>query len=150
MPPVLPAHEPARPHGAHLVLYDGVCGLCDRMLQFLLRHDRRAVFRFASLQSETGKAMVARWGGDPEDLTSFYVVADFQTEKEYAVTRSDAVLFVVRQLGWPWNLALAGSVLPRPLRNRMYDAIARSRYRVFGRYEQCLIPTEESRSRFVE
>jgi len=94
--------------------------------------------------------MVARWGGDPQDLTSFYIVADFQTEKEHAVTRSDAVLFVVRELGWPWNLALAGAALPKPLRNRMYDAIARSRYRVFGRYEQCVIPNEASRSRFVE
>ena len=150
MPPVLTAHASARPHGAHLVLYDGVCGLCDRVLQFLLRHDHGAVFQFASLQSATGKAMVARWGGAPEDLSSFYVVADFQTEKARAHTRSDAVLFVVRELGWPWKLALAGSALPKPLRNRIYDAIARSRYRVFGRYEQCVIPTEESRSRFVE
>lgn len=94
--------------------------------------------------------MVARWGGDPGELSSFYVVADFQTDKAYAVTRSDAVLFVARELGWPWNLTLAGGVLPRPLRNGMYDAIARRRYRFFGRYEQCLIPTEETRSRFVE
>ena len=94
--------------------------------------------------------MVARWDGAPEDLSSFYVVADFQTEKACALTRSDAVLFVVRELGWPWNLALAAGALPKPLRNRMYDAIARNRYRFFGRYEQCVIPTEESRSRFVE
>ena len=150
MSPVFPAHAAARPHGAHLVLYDGVCGLCDRLLQFVLRHDHRAVFRFAPLQSATGRAMIARWGGDPQDLTSFYVVADFQTEKEHAVTRSDAVLFVVRELGWPWKMVLSVGALPRPLRNRMYDAIARSRYRIFGRYEQCLIPTEEWRSRFVE
>src|SRR4029453_18433683 len=92
----------------------------------------------------------ARWRGAPEDLSSFYVVADFQTEKACALTRSDAMLFVVRELGWPWNLALAGGALPRPLRNRAYDAVARSRYRVFGRYERCVIPTEETRSRFVD
>ena len=64
---------------AHLVLYDGVCGLCSRLLQFVLRHDHRAVFDFASLQSATGNAMVARWGRNPQELTSFYVVADFRT-----------------------------------------------------------------------
>ena len=94
--------------------------------------------------------MVARWGGDPEDLTSFYVVADFRTPDARVVTKSDAALFVARELGWPWKLARVAGVLPLALRDRVYDAIARSRYRVFGRFDQCLIPSEESRSRFVE
>ena len=141
---------PSRPQGAHLVLYDGVCGLCNRLLQFLLKHDHRAVFSFASLQSATGKAMVARWGGDPEDLSSFYVVADFLTPDARVVTKSDAALFVAGSLGWPWKLARVAGVLPKALRDRLYDVIARNRYRFFGRYEQCLIPSEESRSRFVE
>ena len=132
------------------MLYDGVCGLCNRLLQFLLRHDRRGVFTFAALQSTTGRAMVARWGGNPEDLTSFYVVADFRNENARAIAKSDAALFIARELGWPWKLAGAAGALPKPLRNRMYDVIARSRYRVFGRYDQCVIPSEESRSRFIE
>ena len=144
------AHDSSAPRGAHLVLYDGVCGLCNRLLQFLLRHDRRGVFTFAALQSTTGKAMVARWGGNPDDLASFYVVADFRTENARAITKSDAALFIAREIGWPWNLARAAAVLPKPLRNRLYDVVARSRYRVFGRYEQCLIPSEESRGRFIE
>jgi predicted DCC family thiol-disulfide oxidoreductase YuxK len=145
-----PAQAPSGPEGAHLVLYDGVCGLCSRVLQFLLRHDHRGVFKFASLQSATGQAMVARWGGDPEALSSFYVVADFLTPDARVFTRSDAALFVAGQLGWPWKAARAAGILPKPLRDRLYDVVARTRYRVFGRYEQCLLPRPEFRSRFIE
>ena len=140
----------AQSQGAHLVLYDGVCGLCNRLVLFLLKNDQRAVFSFASLQSATGKALVARWGGDPEDLTSFYVVTDFRTPEARIVTKSAATLFVARELRWPWKLARVAGILPAALRDRLYDVVARSRYRVFGRYEQCLIPSEESRSRFIE
>lgn len=138
------------PNRAHLVLYDGVCGLCNRLLQFVLNRDHRDVFRFASLQSPIGRAMVARWGGDPKDLTSFYVVADFRTREARVITKSDAAVFVARELGWPWKLARAGRALPKAFRDRIYDVIARSRYRIFGRYEHCVIPSPESRSRFVE
>jgi predicted DCC family thiol-disulfide oxidoreductase YuxK len=149
-PRVSSAHARPPAQGAHLVLYDGVCGLCNQLVQFLLTHDRGDVFMFASLQSATGKALVARWGGNPEDLSSFYVVADFRTADARVVTKSDAALFLAQELGWPWTLARVARVLPRAIRDRLYDVIARSRYRVFGRYEQCQIPSEESRNRFVE
>jgi predicted DCC family thiol-disulfide oxidoreductase YuxK len=145
-----PAQAPSGSQGAHLVLYDGVCGLCSRLLQFLLRHDHRAVFNFASLQSATGKATVARWGGDPEELTSFYVVSDFRTPAARVVTRSDAALFVAGELGWPWKGVRAAGILPKALRDRLYDVVARTRYRVFGRLEQCLLPRPEFRSRFLD
>jgi predicted DCC family thiol-disulfide oxidoreductase YuxK len=147
---VLQAQASAPTHGAHLVLYDGVCGLCNHLVQFLLRHDRRGAFSFASLQSATGKATVRQWGGNPDELTSFYVVADFRTPNARALKKSDAAVFVAGQLGWPWKGLRAAGVLPRALRDRAYDAIAKSRYRIFGRYEQCLLPSEEFRSRFVE
>lgn len=94
--------------------------------------------------------MVARWGGNPDDLTSFYVVAEFRTPDARAVTKSDAALFVSRELGWPWKALGVAGVLPKALRDRLYDVIARTRYRVFGRYEQCPIPREEDRKRFIE
>ena len=147
---VSPAQSPAPAQGAHLVLYDGVCGLCNHLVQFLLKHDRRGVFSFASLQSATGKATVGRWGGNPDELTSFYVVVDFRTPNARALKKGDAALFVAGQLGWPWKALQAAALLPRALRDAMYDVIARTRYRVFGRYEQCLMPREEFRSRFVE
>jgi predicted DCC family thiol-disulfide oxidoreductase YuxK len=92
---------PSVAEGAHLVLYDGVCGLCSRLLEFLLKHDRRAVFTFASLQSATGRAMVARCGGNPDELTSFYVLANYRTGHARMLSRSSAALFVADELGWP-------------------------------------------------
>jgi predicted DCC family thiol-disulfide oxidoreductase YuxK len=136
--------------GAHLVLYDGVCGLCSSLLQFLLTHDRRGVFAFASLQSATGRAVVEGLGGDPAELTSFYVLANCRTGNSRIFARSKAALFVASQLGWPWKAAMIARVLPVAVLDRAYNVIARNRYRLFGRFEQCLAPRPEFRSRFVE
>ena len=136
--------------GAHLVLYDGVCGLCSRLLQFLLRHDRRRVFSFASLQSAVGQSIVERSGGNPAELTSFYVIADYQTAASRVFTRSDAALFVAGALGWPWRAAELIRFVPHAIRDRAYDVVARSRYRVFGRYDRCLVPSAEFRPRFID
>lgn len=144
------AQPPIASGGAHLVLYDGVCGLCSRLLQFLLPRDHRRVFRFASLQSTLGQSIVERSGGNPGDLTSFYVVANYQTPTALALTRSDAVLFVAGELGWPWKLARLTRLVPKALRDGAYDVVARSRYRVFGRFDRCLIPDPEFRSRFLD
>ena len=136
--------------GVHLVLYDGVCGLCNRLLHFLLRHDHRRVFRFAALQSHIGQSIVERSGGNPGDLNSFYVVADYQTAASRVFTRSNAALFVAAELGWPWKAARWMRVVPERIRDRAYDVVARSRYRLFGRYDRCLIPSPEFRSRFID
>jgi predicted DCC family thiol-disulfide oxidoreductase YuxK len=145
-----PAQGPSAAEGAHLVLYDGVCGLCNRLLQFLLKHDRRAVFTFASLQSPTGRAMVERCGGNPQELTSFYVLANYRTGHARMFSRSSAALFVAGELAWPWKGAVLMRVLPSAILDCVYDVVARSRYRVFGRHEQCLTPRPEFRSRFLE
>ena len=136
--------------GTHLVLYDGACGLCNRLTQFLLRHDGRQVFVFASLQSPTGRAVVRRSGGNPDELSSFYVITDYQTTGFRFFAKSDAALFVAGQLGWPWKAAIAMRFLPGVLRNHAYDLVAQTRYRVFGRYEQCLVPTPEFGNRFID
>jgi predicted DCC family thiol-disulfide oxidoreductase YuxK len=99
------AQPPYASGGTHVVVYDGVCALCSRLVQFLLRHDRHRVFSFASLQSAVGKSLVERSGGNPCELTSFYVVANYQTADSRALTRSDAALFVADALGWPWRAA---------------------------------------------
>jgi predicted DCC family thiol-disulfide oxidoreductase YuxK len=136
--------------GAHLVLYEGVCGLCSSLLQFLLSHDRRGVFAFASLQSATGRAVVENFGGDPTERTSFYVLANYRTRHSQIFAKSQAALFVAGQLGWPWKAAVIGRILPTALLDRAYNAIARNRYRVFGRFDQCLAPRPEFRGRFIE
>jgi predicted DCC family thiol-disulfide oxidoreductase YuxK len=135
---------------AHLVLYDGVCGLCNRLLQFLLRYDHRGVFKFAMLQSAVGQSIVERNGGNPRDLTSFYVVADYDAPAARVFTRSDAALFVASELGWPWRAALWLRWVPTRIRDRAYDLIARHRYQVFGRYDRCLMPRPEFRQRFID
>jgi predicted DCC family thiol-disulfide oxidoreductase YuxK len=136
--------------GAHLVLYDGVCGLCSRLIQFLLEHDRRAVFHFASLQSAVGMDMVERCGGTPHELTSFYVLANYRTGHARMLSRSRAALFVAGELGWPWKVAVLMRVVPTAILDRVYDIVARTRYRLFGRFEQCLTPRPEFRRRFID
>ena len=138
------------PVGDHLLLYDGVCGLCSRVLQFVLQHDRRGVFSFAPLQGEIGRAMVSRWGGNPDELTTFYVCADYRTASPRMLARSDAALFIAREIGWPWKAFAAARVLPKRLRDGAYDLVAKTRYRLFGRLDRCLVPRPEVRSRFVE
>jgi predicted DCC family thiol-disulfide oxidoreductase YuxK len=145
-----PAQSSSGSERTHLVLYDGICALCNRVVQFVLTHDRRGVFRFASLQSATGRAVVERYGGDPLEVTSLYVVTDYRTSDARAFTRSQAALIIASQLGWPWKAMRVVGVLPTALLDRVYDVVARTRYRVFGRYEQCPIPTPEFRSRFVD
>ena len=132
------------------MLYDGVCGLCNSLLQFLLTHDRRGVFAFASLQSAIGRAVVERLGGDPTELTSFYVLADYRTDRSRTLAKSKAALFVAGQLAWPWKAAVLARVLPNAILEHVYSVVARNRYRMFGRSEQCLPPRPEFRSRFVE
>jgi len=144
-----PAQVPPE-QGVHLVLYDGVCGLCNRLLQFLLEHDDAAVFTFASLQSPVGRAMVERFGGDPDELISFYVVANYRAGGAQLLSRSSAALFVAGQLRWPWKAARLLRILPSAIREYIYNVIARNRYRVFGRYDQCLVPSPEFRHRFID
>ena len=136
---------PSAAEGVHLVLYDGVCALCSRLHQFLLKHDHRAVFTFASLQSVTGRAIVERFGGNPRELTSFYVLANYRTGRAQIFSRSSAALFAAGELAWPWKWAVLMRVLPPAVLDCVYDVVAR-----IGRHEQCLTPRPELRSRFVE
>jgi predicted DCC family thiol-disulfide oxidoreductase YuxK len=94
--------------------------------------------------------VIQRLGGDPADLTSFYVLANYRTGRRRIFARSKAALFVAGQLGWPWKAAVIARVLSSAVLDRAYNVIARNRYRVFGRFEQCLAPRPEFRSRFVE
>jgi predicted DCC family thiol-disulfide oxidoreductase YuxK len=137
------------PEGRHLVLYDGVCGLCDHLVQFVLSHDRRRAFHFAALQSAAGKSAVERSGGNPAALTTFYVLADYRTGEARIFNKGRAALFVARTLGWPWRAACLFGWLPTSILDLGYDIVARNRYRLFGRHDQCLVPRAEDRDRFV-
>lgn len=136
--------------GEHLLLYDGDCGLCSRVVQFVLPRDRRARFRFAALQGDTARALLSRYGKNPDALDTVYAVVDAGTPSERLLDRSDAGLFVLEQLGGAWRLAAPLWLVPRVVRDAVYRYIARNRIAWFGRADACTLPAPEHRARFVE
>jgi predicted DCC family thiol-disulfide oxidoreductase YuxK len=134
---------PANP----LLLYDGFCGLCNRLVRFVLKHDPQARFRFASLQSAYAAPILKPHGLDPQDLNTLYVV---QEDGERLTVRSDALIFVLYELGGLWRaVSVALSIFPKPLRDWGYNVVARHRYRIFGQYETCLLPEKKYQDRFL-
>ena len=136
--------------GQHLLLYDGVCALCNGVVQFVLARDRRRRFDFASLQSPAARTVLDRFGCDPTALDTVYVVQNYRGDAATPLARAQAALFVMTELGWPWKAANVLRVLPAALLNAAYGLVARYRYRVFGRYEQCVMPRPEFKSRFID
>ena len=134
-----------------ILLYDGVCGLCNRFVQFILRRDRTAIFRFASLQSAPAARILARHAANPADLDTVYVVLDHELPNERLLSRSDAVIFILKQLGGRWRfVTLPFQVLPRFLRDAYYNVVARHRYRIFGRSDVCTLLRDQDHSRFLD
>lgn len=139
----------ADPRSPHVYLYDGVCALCNSAVQFLLKHDRRERFRFAALQSEFARDTLARHGESADDLDTFWIVRDAGTPRESLVSRSRAVVFSLRELGLPWSALSFVAAIPRQVLDPAYDLLARSRYRLFGRYERCVLATPGHEARFI-
>ena len=134
-----------------ILLYDGGCGLCNRFVQFILRRDRNAVFRFASLQSALAAPILTRHGANPGVLDTVYVALNHELPNAYLLSRSGAVLFVLKQLPGLWrSAAFLLQLLPKILRDAAYNVVARNRYRLFGRSEVCALPREEDRARFLD
>ena len=134
-----------------VVLYDGVCGLCNRLNQFLLKRDSQNRFRFASLQSDVAAQILERHGISAIDLDTVYVVANYGTANENILARSDAVLHALRQLGGFWSLAATmGKIMPKPIRDAFYKGVAANRYRVFGKFDSCLMPEQRYRAKFLD
>lgn len=128
-----------------VVLYDGWCNLCDSSVAFILRRDRRAVFRFAALQSAAAVERLARCGA--ADLTGETLVL---FHRGRCLTRSQALLTIVGSLPWPWPWLTALGVLPRGLRDRAYDFVARNRSKWFGRPKVCMTSLAGYGDRFLE
>ena len=140
-----------RPAGdAPLILYDGVCGLCNRLNRFVLARDPSGRFRFAALQSPLAGGILTRHGRDPRDLDTLYLVLGHGRPDERLLWKSDAVLWILRALGGPWRGAGALRVVPRGLRDLGYDLVARTRYGLFGRYDACPLPDPRHRARFLD
>src|SRR5262249_42478385 len=140
-----PHGERAASAGYTLVLYDGVCGLCNRLVAFLLKHDDRDQFRFAPLQREFARNVLRRHGLNASDFDTVVVVADFGRPTERAFTRSEAALCAIGRVGGIWNAFRLCRLIPFPAREALYQAIARRRYRIFGKYDTCPLPHPENR-----
>lgn len=128
-----------------IVVFDGQCLLCNGWVQFLLRHDRRGRFRFASIQGEAGGRMLADAGLRVEGLQTLLLV-----DGDRSWQHTDAILRVLHGLGWPWRLAWVAWLIPRPLRDGLYRWLARNRYRWFGRSAQCMVPDPQVAARFLD
>lgn len=138
---ILRENEPLR---SHIMIFDGVCHLCARSVKFILAHESAPTLRFVPTQSAAGAYLMREFGLSAADAKTFVLVVDGQP-----YVRSEAAIRVARYLKWPWRLLGGIRVLPRALRDRGYDVVARNRYRWFGRAESCMMPTPELRGRFI-
>jgi predicted DCC family thiol-disulfide oxidoreductase YuxK len=144
------AEQRAELAGRTVLLYDGHCGLCNRVVRFCAKRDPEQRLRYVPLQSETGKELLARYGETPESLESAAIFLDALTRRERFFHHSDAVAWALRMLRAPWNWV--GRLVrwtPRFLREAVYAFIGRVRYAVFGHYATCPPPAPEIRARFV-
>lgn len=134
-----------------VVLYDGVCALCNTTVKFLLKFDRRGLFFFAPLQGETADKVFAEYPEADSDSPSVIFMRIKKEDGEYEFHhRSDAFIAILRELGGAWRLvANILFLVPRSARDRIYDIIATYRYRWFGKYEACPVPPAEVRDRFL-
>lgn len=128
-----------------VLFFDGVCNLCNGIVQFIVRHDKKGELLFASLQSRIGKEAVneaARQTGKLEDSVILYHKGKFYT-------KSAAALHTLRLMGGAWSLLYVSFIVPAFIRNEVYDWISRNRYRWFGKKNECMLPTPELKNRFL-
>lgn len=128
-----------------VLLFDGVCNLCNRSVQFVIKKDKKRIFRFASLQSELGMHVMQQYGLPVNDLNSFLLL-----ENGKLYTKSTAALRLTRKLGGGWSLLYAFMIVPKFIRDGIYSWIARNRYKWFGKRDACWLPTPELKTLFLD
>jgi len=126
-----------------IILFDGVCNLCNSSVQFIIKRDPKGRFKFASIQSETGQSLLELHGYDKE-IDSFILI-----ENQKIYFKSSAALMVCRNLNGLWKLLTILRILPAPFRDFFYDVVANNRYKWFGKKESCMLPTKEMKKRFL-
>ncbi len=128
----------------HIILFDGVCNLCNGSVQFVIRNDKMKQFKFASLQSAKGQELLAAGGFDQHKSDSFVLISGGNY-----YTQSTAALRVMKLLGGRFSLLYGLIIVPKFIRDGVYNLIARNRYKLFGKRDECMIPTAELKSRFL-
>lgn len=128
-----------------IILFDGVCKLCNGWANFIIRHDKNQLFKLCSVQSQTGKALLSHFGYATESYSTMLYI-----EQGRCYAQSTAFLKIIRQLGYPWKLLNLFRFIPAGLRDWCYDHIALNRYRLFGRYDYCQLPHADHQERFID
>tara|TARA_R100000935_G_C2826161_1_gene162409 strand:- start:440 stop:859 length:420 start_codon:yes stop_codon:yes gene_type:complete len=134
------------PENKKIILFDGVCNLCNNAINFIIEHDKEDVFRFASLQSELGRKMVSERGIDPEVLDSIILIEPGVVYYE----KSTAALKIAKDLSGGYSLLRVFLYLPESLRDGVYNFVAANRYKWFGKKDSCMIPTPELKAKFLD
>lgn len=133
-------------HGDHsIVLVDGVCHFCQGLTKIIIARDPKGTFHFASIQSEIGQELLKRGGIRTDTMDTFVLI---ENGKYY--TRSTGALRIARKLRFPWPIMFALILVPKPLRDAVYNYVAQNRYRWFGKSDQCMLPSPEIRGRFID
>jgi predicted DCC family thiol-disulfide oxidoreductase YuxK len=128
-----------------IILFDGVCNLCNSSVQFVIKRDKNDIFRFAALQSAVGQKLAKERGINTSEVDSIILI-----EPQIAYyTKSDAALMIAKSLSGGWSLLGIFMGLPKGLRDTVYDWVARNRYQWYGRKESCMIPTEAEKGKFL-
>lgn len=138
--PAVPGFADDRP----VIVFDGICAMCSAFVQFMLRHDSGGIYRFIPAQSPLGLALYVHFGLDPENYQSNILLQDGR-----AFLKSEGSLMIVSGLGWPWSMAAVLRLLPLAWRDRLYEAIARKRFALFGRRDTCFLPDARFQGRFL-
>ena len=129
----------------NIILFDGVCNLCNTSVQFVLKRDKKKRFLFASLQGKAGQEILKQFNLPADIFNSFILL-----EGNRVYTRSAAALRVARLLSGGWKLLYSLIIVPKFIRDAVYNWIARNRYKWFGKREECMIPTPELKERFLD
>jgi predicted DCC family thiol-disulfide oxidoreductase YuxK len=134
------------PSNKKIILFDGVCNLCNSAVQFVIKHDKKDTFRFVALQSELGQVILAYIGIDAKNIDSIVL---YEPGVAYYY-KSSAAIQIAKNLGGFWHLGTIFRIIPIGIRNVLYDYIAKNRYKWYGKKESCMIPTPELKIKFLE
>ena len=134
------------PEHKKLILFDGICNLCNTSVQFVIKHDKKNTFMFTALQSEVGQQIIKEYNIDTSKTDSILLY----TSENGIVSKSTAALKIASHLGFPRNLMTLFLIIPPFIRNWIYDYIAKNRYKWYGKKESCMIPTPELKNKFLE
>ncbi|XPF95455.1 thiol-disulfide oxidoreductase DCC family protein [Colwellia sp. RE-S-Sl-9] len=128
-----------------VILFDGVCKLCNAWSQFIIKYDTQQLFKLCSVQSPEGQSILKHFNMPTEHFDTMLYV-----EGNQCFDKSDAFLHIINKLGYPWRVLYVFKILPKPIRSWLYDRIALNRYALFGKYDTCMLPTQENESRYLK